>query len=361
MIALLSLSCSFQADDPLSAWPSDPIQLVQRCAAEQIPELQITCRVQAAAQFGLQGNELEGARLCQQISEPIWQEECHFRLGEELAVSGQLIEGLRHCSLAGRFTQNCLTHAIWRNPQSTSFSEMNTAQQIYRTHQEWVSAAESSLQSLPPKQRQAALDDLTARFGYSVYLGSGELLAGPAHLTGPLGAALRTGYAMEAARLLQRTGSVSVEQIVQHWSEGTPLQGTPQRNVHQQGRYYPGILSPFEMDVPKINLYGGGKRLIAPDPKEDLVIAALEALFWLEDTSADQFATFITHESKLIRWTAAKLLRLSVSPDVQLEGTYTTVLEEADPATRWHLEQQTTKKPSAQKIILERQKRDTTP
>ena len=115
------------------------------------------------------------------------------------------------------------------------------------------------------------------------------------------------------------------------------------------------------MDVPKINLYGGGKRLVAPDPKEDLIIAALEALFWLEDTSANQFAPFVTHESKLIRWTAAKLLRLSVSPDVQLEGTYTTALEDADPATRWHLEQQATKKPSAQKIILEQQKRDTTP
>ena len=74
MIALLTLSCSFQKEDPLSAWPSDPVELASRCEAEQIPELQITCRVQAAARFGMQGNEREGASLCQKIAEPIWRE-----------------------------------------------------------------------------------------------------------------------------------------------------------------------------------------------------------------------------------------------------------------------------------------------
>jgi hypothetical protein len=337
MIVALLFSCFTTQTDSLEPWPTEPKELVQRCNNESLEEFKITCRVQAAALFGMRGEEASGASLCQQINDVLWQEECHFRLGEELAVSGNLTAGLRHCALAGRFSQNCLTHAIWRNPQSIQFPSKNGAQKILNSYQEWQSAAQSSLQELPHQQQIAAMEDLNARFGYSVYFGTGELYPEPAHLSGPLGTSLRTGFAMEAARLFSFEKKVSIERIITLWESGKTYKGEATNNAYKQGRHYPAILSPFEKEVPKINIYGGGKRLVANTPKEDIIIAAMEAMYWLEDTPPEIFLPWIDHSSGPIRWTAVKLLRLCHSKDFAWENTFNQILQNGDPAAKWHI------------------------
>jgi len=338
MILLIALACSNDPSVPLEPWSEDPNQLTQRCEEEELIEFKITCYVQAASLFGIANQEAKGAALCQQIEDQIWKEECHFRLGEELAVAGNLPAGLRHCSLSGRFTHNCLTHAIWRAPDSTRFPSQLGAKKIFQEWQGWSSEAQSALGDLPSKQKQEALEDLNARFGYSVYFGTGNLFPEAAHLSPPIGPGLRTAFAMEAARLLHSRGEASVENIVDHWKKGTKLQGASQEKAYQQGRYYPAILSPFEKDIEKINLYGGGKRLVSSDHSEDIIIAALEAMFWLEETTPDTFLAWATHPSGPIRWTAIKLMRLCEDDGFAWQDTFDTLLQKADPATRWHIE-----------------------
>ena len=67
------------------------------------PELQTTCWVQLAALYGRQGKEanLKGIKACAEIAnislskehpetQQVWEWECAFRLGEELAAAGDL-------------------------------------------------------------------------------------------------------------------------------------------------------------------------------------------------------------------------------------------------------------------------------
>jgi len=335
MIFLLVLSCSPNSLEP---WSNDPEELENRCQQEKIPELQITCNVQAAALYGMEDQEIKGMNLCLSIPDQLWKEECHFRLGEELSVGGNIESGLRQCTLAGRFTQNCLTHAIWRDPQSTKFPSNMGAKKIHQAHYKWQSEVTTALKLLPKHQRSMILEDSNARFGYSVYFGTGELWAEPAHLGGQLGAALRTGYAMELARLLQEDGVASVEAILQQWKSLDTVNRQPKERAYQQGRYYQAILSPYEKDLPKINLYGGGKRLISTKDSEDMTIAALEAIFWVEKTGPEIFLPWTTHLSDPIRWTAVKLMRMCESATFPWAETFEALLEHGDPGTRWHIE-----------------------
>ena len=84
-------------------------------------------------------------------------------------------------------------------------------------------------------------------------------------------------------------------------------------------------------------LFGGGVRLIGETPEEDLVIAALEALFWLPHTSAESFLPWINDHRERVRWTAARLARATPAENGQLADTLKQIVDtHSDPNVRAH-------------------------
>ena len=99
--------------------------------------------------------------------------------------------------------------------------------------------------------------------------------------------------------------------ILQDWQNNTKRTGNSHPNPWTLGRYGQARLSPFEKNVPKLSLYGGGKRLIHPTPRIDMQIALMEALFWYPHTPPAWFLSQINSSEDYIRFTATKLSCLS--------------------------------------------------
>ena len=103
------------------------------------------------------------------------------------------------------------------------------------------------------------------------------------------------------------------------------------------GRYAQRVVAPGERGTPFAPTYGGGARLIGETPEEDMTIAALEALFWLESTSSEAFLPWVDDPRSRVRWTAARLCRLAPPQTVDLpsilDGIATT---HTDETVRWH-------------------------
>ena len=316
----------------LETWSEDPKTLRRQCENTTSPELQTTCWIQLAALHGRSGkvSEVEGIKSCAEISksplalsspktQQVWEWECAFRLGEELANAGDVAVGLKHCSMAGRFAQNCITHAIWRSPLDQTLHSDQSTSKLWAHAQEQTQISMSNLQGLTPELQADAYNQLIGAFGLKVYFGSGVLNPEPAHLKDDWGASLRTGYALERVRLAtsqkDRWSSDDIQQlfdqILEDWKNNRPVKGAAHPNPWTMGRYGEARLSPFEKDIPKLNLYGGGKRLIHSNPEIDMRIALMEAMFWYPHTPPAWFTTQLENPETHIRVTAAKLSCLS--------------------------------------------------
>ncbi|MAA79779.1 MAG: hypothetical protein CL916_11015 [Deltaproteobacteria bacterium] len=348
MIFFLFFSCAqTESPDLLSPWPTDPYLLLKRCEKEEIEELQITCRVQAASDFGAINEESIGADICSKIKSKVWNEECHFRLGEELASAGNIMAGFLHCSHSGFYAMNCFTHIGRRKDDvfKDNFALANKSmEEIQESHAKMLDEAQKNIFNVPEKVKVSLLKDLTAQFGISVYFGRGSLEYSPADMNGLLGAAMRTGYAMEAARILSADGNASVENIIEVWNNPTHVDAVTATNATLHGRYHSGLISPYEHKLAKINLQGGGTRLISENPQEDITIAALEAMYWLEQTPSESFIPWMNNRSHLIRLTAAKLLRLSMTPELRKNPRFIQAKSEADGKVLWYFKQTLSKK-----------------
>jgi hypothetical protein len=327
------LSCG--SPDPLAPWPEDPAELVQVCEAERIEALATTCRVQAAAVLGREGRAEEGDAQCRRIPDGIWREECSFRLGEELAAGGWLVEGLAHCVQAGQFSRNCITHAVWRAPGGM-LDMSQPVEGIEGDFKEMLQAADAALRDTDRNTRNEALAALSAKIGYSAYVGSGSADPAPSKLGRELGVSLRTGYAVEAARLLAIQGSFSPEAVQKAWKNGEGIHGEADSRSQQIGRYRTPRIAPQEEGIPRAFCFGGGSRLVGETQEEDLAIAALEAAFWLEDWPAEGFSEHLGSPSVRIRCTAAGLLAAATGKEGTEEWKASTGLEH--PCVTWHLQ-----------------------
>ena len=339
---LLLLGCTSDGPDPLQAamepWPEDPEALLTLCAQQAFAELAITCTVQAAARLGQQGDAARAQEVCEALPAGLWQAECHFRAGEELGRAGHTVAGLRHCVQADRFGRNCLTHAAWRLPRDPALTSDADASVIAAAWDELSAQVQAVLAGAEDGLEGEGLDLIQARFGYNLYVGSGVADPAPARLPYPLGGALRTGFAIEAARLLSSSGPPAVEDILAVWSgQSPPPRGAALPEHARLGRYHTPILSPYEEGAPHLPVYGGGLRLSSADGDEDIAIAALEALYWLPDTRADAIAPWVDDPRPAVRRTAARLLRLTSSDVFDMEALLTKLAAEHDDAgVRWH-------------------------
>jgi hypothetical protein len=334
----------------MAPWPTEPEAILARCALEPFPELAITCRVQAAAQLGARGQTEQAQKTCLLIAAGTWRDECHFRAGEELGAHGHTVAGLRHCAQAGRFSRNCLTHAGWRMPRDPSLTPDTAPVRIQAAWGELSEQGAAALAGAPDGVEGEGLDVLLAQYGHNLYVGSGQLNPAPARLDVGLSAsspvdwrlagALRTGFATEAARMLRDSGAtVTPAAIIEMWDGQRPvLTGAPVPDHLRLGRYHTPILSPHEDGAPHLPLYGGGLRLAAEDPSEDIVIAALEALYWLPSTPADVFVPWLDDPRQRVRWTAAKLARLTRGDTLDIEALAISLKDRhTDPGVRWHM------------------------
>lgn len=337
-LMLLLLACKQQADpldQALAPWPDEPAALLAVCADQPFAELAITCRVQAAARFAQRGDDAGAEAACAAVPEGTWREECHFRAGEELGRAGKTTAGLRHCAAAGWFARNCLTHAGWNLPPDPELSSATDPKLLQQAADELLGAVDQVLAGAGDGLEGEGRDIVMARWAYNVYVGTGRADPAPARTEGPLGVVLRTGFGVEAARLLPEP---TVEAILAVWRGEAPAPtGAALPERQRMGRYTPPVPAPGESALAKVPVYGGGLRLIGENPEEDATIAALEGLFWNERTDAAVYLPWLDDPRPRVRWTAAKLLRMTPSRQIDLAETLTRLAAESpDENIRWH-------------------------
>lgn len=337
-LLLILLACKGEGDAldrALEPWPDEPEALLPFCAEQPFPELAITCRVQAAARFAQRGQDARAEEACALVPEGTWREECHFRAGEELGRAGHTTAGLRHCASAGWFARNCLTHAGWNLPPDPELDSETEPAKLSQAADELLGAVDQVLSGAGDGLEGEGRDIVMARYGYNVYAGTGRADPAPAKLDGPLGVVLRTGFGVEAARLLP---DPTVEQILAIWKGEAPVPTGEALDPHRRmGRYTPPIPAPAERDLARVPIYGGGMRLVGEGPEEDVTIAALEGLFWRESTDAAVFLPWLGDARPRVRWTAAKLLRMTPSKTLDMEATLEEIVEKhEDENVRWH-------------------------
>lgn len=320
--------------DPLGPWPTEPHTLATFCPSLPYPELVTTCRVQAAADLGRAGESDAAWAVCASVPAGTWYEECHFRAGEELGRAGATLPALRHCREAGWFGRNCLTHAGWNLPADPELGPDTPPATLATAAEELDAGVQQALAGAADGLPGEGRDIVLARYGYNVFVGRGRATPEAARLDGAVGAALRTGFAIEAARLLPEP---SVEAILDVWrGETPPPEGPPLPPGSRMGRYAQRVLAPGERGAPFAPTFGGGARLIGVSPEEDLTIAALEALFWREDTAAEAFLPWVDDPRERVRWTAARLVRLAPPRTVDLPAVLTRIAEtHPDENVRW--------------------------
>ena len=317
MIALLlALACG--ADEPSvnvaqEALAVDPAQLSD-CEAIEFAELRTTCQVASAAHSAAMGDDQGAWDACMTIEEGLWREECHFRAGEELGRAGRVIKALSHCVRAGQFSRNCVTHAGWGLPPTRSLDPLSEdALEEMMTLQQKVAQV---LNEGRPGVAGEGMDVVLSRAWFNLYYGTGVTDPGVAReAPGDHAAHARTAFALEAVRQVAPWESPApantVQQVVDIWRGKKKAPTAAPLGERRLGRYVTPIVPEDVRDIPHVATFGGGFRMVGASPEEDVVIAALEALFFRETTQAEAFVPFLKDRRDRVRWTAGKLFALA--------------------------------------------------
>ncbi len=284
LLAVLALLIACRTDPaPAALNESD-------CEQQPYPELQVTCRVQQAADAGRSGDSAAADAACARVPAGLWREECHFRAGESLAGRGALLPALSHCARAGHYGKNCLTHAAWGLPPDPAWrpDDPATAASI-ATLLDQAGDALGRDHPLWP----AAEDELSARAWFLTYVGSGSADPAAARAAeGDQAAHARTAFAAERLRLADAASAYAaeplpdatdpLEALAAAWEGAAPpLTGEGLPLERRVGRHAPAVIPPRTADLPRVSTFGGGRRLTSLDPEEDLLLAGLSALFFL--------------------------------------------------------------------------------
>ncbi|RME29309.1 MAG: hypothetical protein D6798_00325, partial [Deltaproteobacteria bacterium] len=297
-------------------------------------ELQTTCWIQAAAGLAGRGDADGASTICDGLAAGTWQDECRFRVGEELAAAGVLGPAIASCGRAGWFARRCVTHAAWRSRRVDLPSPAAGAAVLRSAMSEVLDQVEAGLSHHEdPGVAGEGRDVFRAALGRAAYLGTGDADPRPARGLDEAAPALRTGWATEAVRLLGPTlPEDPVETLFSAWREGRPIRG-PAGALPYPERYPPLALGPHDEGLPHLPLYGGGVRLVGETEDEDARIAILHALFGRPETGPDLFLPALADPRPRVRWTAAALALLAAEDD---DGALRRRLAaDADPVLQW--------------------------
>jgi len=345
LLLLWLLGCAEPADPralALAPTPDDPGAALSSCEDIAFADMQLLCYVDAAAKAGRAGDIATAEAACERIPAGTWQHECHFRAGEELARARQSMAALSHCARAGRFSRFCITHAGWKLTPSRKLSSRDPAQQVVAAITEQLAEIDLAMADLDPAAREEAQQTFRMRLWYCVYFGTGVADPAPARSAPPEQAPqARTAFALEAARLDAAAGhpprADAVQRILAVYSGAVPpLEGSALPSGERHGRYNIPIPVPQEEGAERIVTYGGGRRLLGRDAQEDLVVAALEALYFRPATPADFFLPWIEDPRQRVRWTAARLLRLCQPTELDMVATLKSLSDHPDPGVAWN-------------------------
>ena len=290
-----------------------PPERVEDCDREPVAELKTLCLVQVAADRGRQADHREADDACDAVPEGMWQEECHFRAGEELARAGDLSHGLQLCQEAGRFRTFCFTHSAWGVPPSEApLSDFEAAGVAFTDVH--------------------GVETLRARWWFNHYFGTGKADAAAARSASPENAAAARGaWALEAVRL---TGG-DLDAARAAW-EGAALTGEPLPADRRIGRYDLPFDIAGENELPHVPGFGGSRRLVGETDAEDLEIALLEAAYFRETAGSATFLPHLDDPRPRVRYTALRCYRTLPSPDA--EAVLTARKDDPDPIVRAHVE-----------------------
>ncbi len=279
------------------------------CALEPFAELQIPCWIGEAEQAAARADPAAADRACSELPQGRWAEECAFRVGEELARSGKVVEGVAFCGRAARYARFCLTHAAWRLRPQPGWVPSDPA--AGGLPAELIAAAAPGLAGLPPVQRAEGLAALRAGLWHRLYYGQGRADPAAALAAGSEdGPAARSAFALEAVRLLapwdQPLPDDLVARVARAFTGEDPVPvGETLPLDRRVGRYSVGA-PPLELsEWDTVPTFGGGTRLVAPVPLDDLAVATTEALFFRETTPAEAFYPLLEDPRGPVRWTAA--------------------------------------------------------
>jgi hypothetical protein len=290
----------------LACSPADP------CGAEA-PELQVPCRIQRAADAAVRGEEAETWAICTAL-EGHYQQECHFRSGEELGRNRHLKAALLHCAEAGKFARYCVTHVSWQLPPDTPGSAS-----------EWAALATGS-----PELVEEAAGSLRARWWFNQSYGTGLADPRPARAASTEdGPYARGAWALEAVRF------AGFEGAKQAWDQQKILYGEPLPVDRRVGRVDDGLRRKGERSLPSVSTFGGGRRLVGTTVEEDIQIALIEALWFREDGRGDVLLPLLSLPSGPLRYSALKAYRSM--PGTDPETTLRSMQEDPDPIVRDHV------------------------
>lgn len=265
------------------------------CAEVSFEELAVVCWTEEAVQAARQGEEAAAGAACQELSQPLWREECHFRAAEELGLAGHLGASARACAQAGRFAEFCLIHlAWWARPFPVEARPGSDAA--------WPAVQEQLARVQGLSEAHAAM--LRAGVWFDLYYGSGS--ADPSEARRADSPEARTAWAHEAVRL--GAGREA-------WQQGAT--GEPLSQACWRGRVADPVPAPSL--GPTTPLVHGGERLVGRDLDEDLDIALLEARFFHGQVDPAALSAALLDPRDRVRWTAARLLaRLRDPAAIQL-------------------------------------------
>jgi hypothetical protein len=346
LLALLFPACSRTSQDPVTdafLVPEGASEdTLAACERIPFPELAITCRVQVAARAGAAGLPALCEKACARVEDDTWRQECHFRAGEELARAGQAMEALRHCVGAGRFGRFCLTHAGWALPPDEGVDSSLPPAEIQARVDLLLDRVARILRGAGDGLEGEGRDIFRSRAWFNVYFGTGVADPGPARAaTADQAPFARTAFALEASRLLFPPEAPlppdAADRILAVWSGlRPPPRGEPLPAGRRLGRYHPPVPAPAELESARIPVFGGGMRLVGRNDAEDLLLAALESLFFREATTAEAFLPWIADPRDRVRWTAARLFRLTPPHALDMETELLRLLDDPDDTVRWN-------------------------
>lgn len=294
--------------------------VVSDCDAEGSKELQTLCLVQVAGRAGREGRAAEVDAACGAVT-GFWQEECHFRGGEELARSGSAAAGLGHCAKAGKFTRFCLSHVVW-GPRAINIG----LEDIER-----LAAGFGAIEGgLPDDTSAESL--LRARYWFDAFFGTGKADVERAKSADERDAPYARGaWALEAVRL---TGG-DLDAARKAWSAGEGMTGEPLPTDRRLGRYDLPFDIAGEARLSRIPTFGGGKRFVGETEEEDFEIALLEAAYFRESTTAVVFRSALTDGRPRVRYTAIRCFRTIPSADA--EQVLSALANDPDPIIAAHV------------------------
>ena len=286
------------------------------CQAIEWPELKVPCLVSQGAKAAIAGDVNAAIAACAQIEDPLWQEECHFRMAEELGRAGALEDAVLRCMAAGRFRRFCLTHLAWQMPPASYAPDAPDALELLLQED---ASLQGPTDALPSEIKELLQSGLRAGLWFRLFYGSGvadpKLVksAPPEHR-----AAAMSGYGAEVVRLLL-DGSNEVNDLPQRvgsiWTENEVIRGESLPHLSRVGRYHSGVVPPEMGEVQAYPTFGGGVRLVAADLEEDLILALLHGLHLREAVSADVFLKWLSDPRSSVRHMAAWVHVISSAPE----------------------------------------------